>query len=359
MASTDRPNPGSAASAGSTSSSPSTAAASAGTADRARPSARASNTTPPITAARSTLGDGRASTTKPSSAAALSTAATRGSARSSRSSPSTVPATITRLLPDTAVKWLRPAARKSSRTSPGRSRTSPTASPGSNPAGPSGSTAAAARRPSRNAPAPVCHHGAGPTSCGAPRTRRTATVRSARVAGASKPSAPTSCPGRSADQPAAGAISSTRPPPVHRRPPVSAARSVAGTRTCAAPGRPTASPERRACGSSRTTTVRVAAAPRSAAARSGCACSASVCAVTTRPAASAQPAAAATTAATGPARRLPRNAATSAPPARPSRDHTPGRTGVQADQDDHPRRQSGRHQPQVGRARSARRPRRR
>jgi hypothetical protein len=233
---------------------------------------------------------------------ALRAAARRGSARSSRSRPSTVPATIARLAPDTATRWLRPAARKSSRTSTGRSRVSPIASPGSSPAGASGRTVAAARRPSRSVPAPVCHHGARAAARGAPRTRSTATVRSALAGRASRPDASTSWPGSSLDQPSAGAISSTRPPPRHRVPRASAVRSVAGTTTCAMPGRP-ASPGRSTRGSSRTTTVRVAAAPRSAAARSGCSRTADVCAVTTRPAASAQPAAATTAA--GSCRRSP------------------------------------------------------
>ena len=206
----------------------------------------------------------------------------------------------------------------------------------------------AGRRATR--PRPSATTARRPASRGAPRTRRTATVRSARVAGASKPSAPTSCPGSSADQPAAGAISSTRPPPVHRRPPVSAARSVAGTRTCAAPGRPAASPERRACGSSRTTTVRVAAAPRSAAACSGCMCSATRVrrddqACRQRSACRRDDHCGGRAGTTAAAQRGDQRAA-----GETSRDSTPGRTGVQAEQDDHPRRQGGRHQPQVGQA---------
>ena len=310
VASTDRPNPGSAASAGSAISSPSTVAASAGTAVRSRPSARASSTMAPIAAARSTLGDGRASTTKPRSAAALSAAATRGSARSRRRSPSTAPATIARLLPETAVRWLSPAARKSSRSSAGRLRVSPTASPGSRAAGASGRTAAALRRPSRSVPAAVCHQGARPTSRGPPRTLSTATVRSLRVAGASRPSAVTGCPGSSSDQPSAGAISRTRPPPVHRPPAVCAARSTAGTSTCVAPGRRSTPEERSSRGSSPTTTCRVAAAPCPAAVRTGWSRSITACAVMTSAAASAQPPAATST-----ARRL-RSPPSSRPPAR-------------------------------------------
>ena len=62
VAATDRANPASAASRGSTSSSTHTAAARAGTAARDRPDASASSATAPMAAARSTLALGRAST---------------------------------------------------------------------------------------------------------------------------------------------------------------------------------------------------------------------------------------------------------------------------------------------------------
>src|ERR671929_1751245 len=91
VASTDNANPGSPPSAGSTDSRTSTAAHSAGTADRWRPSTNASRATDPITAARSTLGDGRHNTTKPTSTAPASANTPRGPNRASRASPSTAP----------------------------------------------------------------------------------------------------------------------------------------------------------------------------------------------------------------------------------------------------------------------------
>jgi hypothetical protein len=65
VAAADRANPASRASPGSRSSSTQTAAASAGRAARGRPVASANSVTAPMAAARTTLGDGPASTTKP------------------------------------------------------------------------------------------------------------------------------------------------------------------------------------------------------------------------------------------------------------------------------------------------------
>ena len=79
-----------------------TAPDSAGSADRPRPSTNASSVTPPITAARSTLGEGRASTTKPTRATPATTADVRGPAPANLARPSTAPQMIATLVPDTA-----------------------------------------------------------------------------------------------------------------------------------------------------------------------------------------------------------------------------------------------------------------
>ena len=174
------------------------------------------------------------------------------------------------------------------------------ARPGRSPASAGGSVPAAARRPDRSPPAADCHHGGAVTSRGAPRTRSTATVRSARSGGASRPSAVTICPGSSPRQPSAGASSSTRPPTVQLPAPAVAVDQLGGhdhprrgrtTRrrpTCAVRG------DRRA--------RRPAASPR----RPGAPCSCRGCAVTSRvwaamtsPAAAAVPAAASSAPATG------------------------------------------------------------
>ena len=78
VASTDRVNPASPASSGSTTISTITPAASAGSAARGRPAASASRPMAPIAAARTTLGDGRARMTNPTSATAHTRAVTTG-----------------------------------------------------------------------------------------------------------------------------------------------------------------------------------------------------------------------------------------------------------------------------------------
>ena len=297
VAAADSANPGSTASRGTHSSSPTTVTASAGTADLLRPMASASRTTPPMTAARSTLGDGRARTTNPTSASPAPAAHTRGPARSSRSRNSTAPATTARFAPDTAVRWVSPAARKSSATSGVWSRVSPTVSPGSSPAERSGNTPDAVRRPSRRVPAARCHHGGAVISTGAPRTRSTATVRSLREGGASSPSARTDWPGSSPDQPSAGAIRSTRPPVVQR--PAPAAASIRSAAIVSWPpaaiGRPVAG--RTGRGSSVSVTRTVAEAPVDAASASGCPATIATLVPTTTAAAAAHPSAAAAPAA--------------------------------------------------------------
>ncbi len=191
VAATDSANPASTASAGSANNSTSTAAASAGSAERERPAPSATSVIAPITAARTTLGEGRARTTKPTRTAPATAADNRGSARSRRRPASTAPVKIARFAPDTASRWVSPAARKSSSTSWVRVLVSPMARPGSSPASGGASVPVAARRPERSPPAADCHQGGASTSRGAPRTRSTAIVRSLRSAGASRPSAVT------------------------------------------------------------------------------------------------------------------------------------------------------------------------
>ena len=174
VARTDSAKPGSRANGGDTNISTSTAAPSAGNADRGRPDARARSAIAPITAALSTLGDGRASSTNPANASPAATAEVRGPTLSARSSSRTAPVTIATFVPLTAVRCDRPAVVKSAAISASRPLTSPSTRPGSSPRGPSGSTAAASRRPSRIRPAAVC------TVDGEPSPRRRATGPTAR-----------------------------------------------------------------------------------------------------------------------------------------------------------------------------------
>lgn len=192
VAATDRAKPASTARAGSTSRMTITDAASAGIADRPRPAPIAMRATAPITAARTTLGDGRASMTKPTSTAPATTEDRRGSLRRRRSAASAAPVSNARLAPDTATRCVNPEARKSSSTWVLSALVSPIERPGRSPAS-AGPTVlvAAARRPERRPPAADCHHGGAPTSCATPRTRSTAIVRSVRSGGASRPSAVT------------------------------------------------------------------------------------------------------------------------------------------------------------------------
>ncbi len=242
--------------------------ASAGTTERVRPRASARITTAPMAPARSTLGDGRARTTKPTRASRARTATVRGPSRPSRARSRTDPSTKATFDPLTARRCVRPAVRKSrSRSAPIR-EVSPTTSPGNSAAGSSPSTARdASRRPARRSPAASWRPGGGPTSRGGPRVRRTATVRSPRVEGPRVPLAVARCPGSRPAHPAAGASSTTRPSPRHRAPAAWAAASSARTTTRGSPARPVL---RSGVGSSVRTTSRVAADPASAAARSGC-----------------------------------------------------------------------------------------
>ena len=73
-----------------------------------RPVPRATAATPPIRRARSTLGEGRATTAKASMASTASTARAARGSPAVLASATAAPATIARLAPETAVRWLRP-----------------------------------------------------------------------------------------------------------------------------------------------------------------------------------------------------------------------------------------------------------
>ena len=80
-----------------------TAPHNAGTACFLRPVTKASKAIAPITAARRTLGEGLATMTKPTSAAAANTAHVRGPAPTSWASSSTAPHTMVIFVPDIAI----------------------------------------------------------------------------------------------------------------------------------------------------------------------------------------------------------------------------------------------------------------
>ncbi len=176
VATTDSAKPASTANPGSTTSRTSTAAASAGTAARGRPPASARRVTAPIAAARRTLGVGRASTTKATSATPATAACHRRSTARRRSGHSTHASTIATFAPDTAVRWERPATRNSSTRTGSSARRSPTARPGTRPAARSSSTRwEDPSSPSRSDAASVCTAPGSPTTSGGPRAESTAT----------------------------------------------------------------------------------------------------------------------------------------------------------------------------------------
>jgi hypothetical protein len=153
VATTDKANPASTASAGSTSRPTTTAAANAGVAELVRPEARASRPTAPMAAARTTLGDGRARMTKPTRAIAQMAADSHGAARHQRATKRTTPRTIATLAPLTATKWVRPVVRNSSASAGSNRLVSPMTRPGSRPPGSAGNGTHAVCRPARSRPA--------------------------------------------------------------------------------------------------------------------------------------------------------------------------------------------------------------
>ena len=101
------------ASVGTKSASAVAVASSAGSSALGRPKAIAASASRPIAAARSTLGVGRASTTKPSNTPPLVSARIRIPSGVQRSRPKTAATTTARFAPLTAVKCVEPGARKS------------------------------------------------------------------------------------------------------------------------------------------------------------------------------------------------------------------------------------------------------
>lgn len=164
----------------------------AGISDRRRPVPMASSTISPQAAARSTLGSGLQTMTKPrvsappSRAVALSEMPSRG-ARPRRSARIAVPGgpissarTMVRLLPETARRWVRSVARNASCSSIGTREVSPTTSPGNSARASGASPSVASRSPARSLPAVRWRAVGCPMMCGGSPsgTRRTAAIRS-------------------------------------------------------------------------------------------------------------------------------------------------------------------------------------
>jgi len=188
VAATDNTNPRLADRSGLASSTARTVAARIGNAARCRPVANPPSARSAIAAARTTLGDGRARTTKATTAKPPRTAIVRGDARARRKAKLTQPMTIERLVPDTATRWVSPATRKRSCSTGSSWLVSPSTRPGSSPRGNAGNPADARRRPARTDPAAPCHHGGRPRIWGLPRAVTVAAVRSPPRGGFSRPS---------------------------------------------------------------------------------------------------------------------------------------------------------------------------
>jgi hypothetical protein len=210
VASTERANPASRASPGSTRSRTQTVAASAGTAARERPVASAMSATAPIAAARSTLALGPARTTNPSSARPATPAWARRSSARRRKGHSTPATTMATFAPDTAVRCDKPARRNCSTSTGSMPLVSPTTRPGSSPAARSSSVRCAdPASPLRTSSAPRWIAGGSPTRVGGPRADSTATTSSPGRGRAVPTRARTGWPGAMSSQPSAGANSST------------------------------------------------------------------------------------------------------------------------------------------------------
>lgn len=179
VASADSAKPTSTARCGASANNSSTVAASAGMACRRRELSIPVNAMAPIAAARNTLAVGCTTMTKATSASAASTTAVRGPIN--RAENSTAAHTIVTLAPDTAIRCVMPAARKSRPVSPGTAEVSPSTSAGSSAASSPGSVSrtVAENRP-RTACAARCTTPAVPI-VGRPDALSTATVRSRRV----------------------------------------------------------------------------------------------------------------------------------------------------------------------------------
>lgn len=178
VASVDSAKPADAASSGATSSRTRTAAHSAGRACLRDPVARATRPMVPMTAARRTLGDGRASTTKATRASAETGARQRSPTRSQPHRTRAAARMKATFVPLTATMCVSPVAWKSSFRPGSRPLVSPSTRPGSSPRSSAGSGPAASRRPERSRPATRCTPSGAPVVLGGPRVESRAATSS-------------------------------------------------------------------------------------------------------------------------------------------------------------------------------------
>ena len=175
-----------------------TATESAGMPARRLDVLRPSNPTPPIAAARTTLGSGRTSTTNPSRSTAASGGRQRRRTPRRPANPRAAARTIATLEPLTADRWVIPVTSMASSRSAGVREVSPMTSPGRRPRASVGSPSVAAANRVRTTSAVRATRPGSSRTVGEPRGVSTATTSSARSsAGASCPTACTrDCQGR-------------------------------------------------------------------------------------------------------------------------------------------------------------------
>ncbi len=140
-----------------------------------------------MTAARSTLGSGRARTTKPASRRPATTGRQRRRMPRTRHNPIPAARTTATLLPDTADRWVMPVASIASVSDAGVRLVSPITRAGRSPRASAGSAATARRRPARTCSAAAATHPASCSRVGGPRGLRTATTSSPPSATSSRP----------------------------------------------------------------------------------------------------------------------------------------------------------------------------
>ncbi len=187
VASEDSAKPNERASHGSTTSTTTIAAPSTGGPAERRDRLSPIRPIAPITAARTTLGSGRASTTNPARPTRASTGRSRRGTPTRTHSPRTSPVTTATLLPLTAVRWVIPVARMAAVRSGGVRLVSPMTRPGSSPLGSAGAWSTDARRPLRSRSAAAATAPGGASTSGGPLTDKVATRSSARSVGPSRP----------------------------------------------------------------------------------------------------------------------------------------------------------------------------
>ena len=198
MASTDRAKPYERAIHGSSRTRTITAAASAGNARPGRPSANPRTATAPIVPARSTLGSGWTSMTKPTSATPQSAA--RAPGRSRAVNARTEPRMMATWAPDTAVMWVSEAERIAASRSAETLEVSPIAIPGTRAATSGGRSAVALISPARSSATAPATGGISRAGAGSPSAIIRATTSSPGPLGRSRPTARTGAPTSSSPQ---------------------------------------------------------------------------------------------------------------------------------------------------------------